>query len=230
MPEFAYQDPFPLAPIRPVTASSMRISFPQRPSRERRSSRSSRRRFGFWQGKPCGMSRSCTARRTSPRSRQSSTIPRPRPTTGALPWPCCETPRWPPGSSCRCARTPARRRSSARRASASGPAAQGRGVAVAGRLRDLSEREPALLADHSRSRCTTRSTPARTCRPRSTSSRPRARSTSSCSSPREADRPTSRCSSRRPRRCSIRRAWRSFSRRSCVRWARPPARPITSRS
>ncbi len=60
-----------------------------------------------------------------------------------------------------------------------------------------------------RSRCTRRRTRAPTCRRRSTSTPPTATPTNSSSSPREAARPTSRCSSRRRRRCSTRRASRS---------------------
>ena len=51
---------------------------------------------------------------------------------------------------------------------------QGRGVALARRLRDLHEGEPALLADGRRSPCTRRRTRAPTCRRRSTSTPPTA--------------------------------------------------------
>ncbi len=57
-----------------------------------------------------------------------------------------------------------------------------------------------------RSRCGTRSTPAPTSRPRSRSPPSTATPTSSCSWPRAAGRPTRATCSRRPRRCSTRRA------------------------
>ena len=81
-----------------------------------------------------------------------------------------------------------------------------------------------------RSRCTTRSTPAPTSRPRSRSPPPTATPTSSCSWPRAAAAPTRATCSRRPRRCSTRpRCCRGSSTR-CRRSARPPARRTTSPS
>ena len=61
-----------------------------------------------------------------------------------------------------------------------------------------------------RSTCSRRRTPARTCRRRSSSTRPTATSTTSCSWPRAAARRTRACCSRRPRRCSTRRALAAF--------------------
>ena len=61
------------------------------------------------------------ARATSRRSPRSSTTRRPRRTTAASRSPCCATPRSRPASCCRCARTRAPPRSSARRGSGSGP-------------------------------------------------------------------------------------------------------------
>ena len=78
-----------------------------------------------------------------------------------------------------------------------------------------------------RSPCGTRSTPRPTCRPRSRSRRSTATPTSSCSWPRAAARPTRATCSRRPRRCSTRRAWPGSSTRSCARSAPPPARRTT---
>ena len=70
-----------------------------------------------------------------------------------------------------------------------------------GRLQDLHRDQPALLARSRRSRCSRKCRPAPTCRRRSTSMRPTATPTSSCSSPRAAARPTrATCTSRR-RRC-----------------------------
>ena len=75
--------------------------------------------------------------------------------------------------------------------------------------------------------CTPSATPAATCRPRSRSTPPRAGSTSSCSWPRGAARPTSRSCTSRPRRCSTpARCWPSWKRRSAP-WAPPPARRTT---
>ena len=75
-----------------------------------------------------------------------------------------------------------------------------RGAPLARRLRDLREGEPALLPDRPARRCTTRPTRARTCPPRSTSTRRTGWSTTSCSSRREGARRTRRTSSRRRRR------------------------------
>ena len=67
-----------------------------------------------------------------------------------------------------------------------------------------------------RSTCGTRSTPGPTCRPRSRSPRSTATPTSSCSWPRAAARPTRATCSRRPRRCSTRRALLTLPRREAA--------------
>ena len=81
-----------------------------------------------------------------------------------------------------------------------------RGGDRARRLRHLPHGEPALLAARAARHVPRRRTPAPTCRRRSRSTRPTATSTSSCSWPRAAARPTRATSSRRPRRSSTRRA------------------------
>ena len=139
----------------------------------------------------------------SPRSScgPSSTTPRPRPTTGSSPSTCSRTPTSPPAGSCRCARTRARRSSWARRASGSSPAATTRRRSAAGVYETYHTRQPPLLADrpaHDVGRDQHRQQPAGADRDLRDG---RATTTSSCSWPRAAARPTRATSSRRPRPC-----------------------------
>ena len=133
------------------------------------------------------------------------------------------------GGCCRCARTPAPRSSWARRASASGPAAATRRPSPPASTRPTPSATCAIPTSR-RFRCTRRSIPATTCRRRSRSTRPRARSTASCSSPRGAGRPTSPSCSRRRRQGSTRRACCASSTRRSAQSAPRPARPTTSPS
>ena len=72
---------------------------------------------------------------------------------------------------------------------------------AARRLRHLHRARTCATRSWRRSTCTRRRTPAPTCRRRSSSTRPTATPTSSCSWPRAAARPTRATCSRRPRRC-----------------------------
>ena len=156
--------------------------------------------------------------------------PEASPNDRASPWPCCGTRRSRRTSSSRSARTRAPRRSSGRRASRSGPA----------RATRSSSRRASTRPTRRRTCATRRTRPLDMYEEVNTRDQPpradrhlrdaRGWSTSSSSSPRAAARRTRRTSSRRRRRCSTRQSLENFLVEKMKTLGPPRARPTTWRS